>query len=224
MASIPSKEDLQRMQIPTRSQLTTKYNPVRNYLMVIPLPDQNMTTGGLHLPDRHTIEVLEGHVVEKGPLCSAEIEVGDCITWIKSTAVKCEWDETIPHEVILLVPESGVLMRIPNRVLTLVLKGELLSETGVEIPSGWSLRAGNVFVRRIDMVFNEDTDQFEKPGKFDVGRDIKDYLCVIEKSKLQSAEEVAQEAFDNGFVPEETCMHGVHLSKDCAECDNGDDN
>lgn len=111
---ITSREDLQRLQIPKRSDVPTMYGPVGDYLMVVPLPDQNVTDGGLVLPDRHVVRYNEGHIVEMGPRCTLEFQIGDCVTWNQNT----EYALSIENVKFILVREVNIFMRIPVRALT----------------------------------------------------------------------------------------------------------
>lgn len=108
-----SREDLLRAAVPVRSDLPTKYHPVKNYLMVIPLPDQGQSEGGLVLPDRSRITYNEGHIVEKGRLCSNQFNVGDCITWNQSGEYRLE----IEGVKFVLLEEANVLLFIPKAEL-----------------------------------------------------------------------------------------------------------
>lgn len=102
----------QRERIPSRSDVPTLYRPVAGYLMVKRLDDISKV-GSIVLPDTRTISLDEGHVIEKGPACTKEFALGDCVFWSSAA----DWSMNIDGIRFVLVPESAVLMRIPREVL-----------------------------------------------------------------------------------------------------------
>lgn len=108
-----TREDILRAAIPKREDVPTLYEPVQDYFMIVPLPEQTATGGGLLLPDRHTIVYNEGHIVQKGPLCSKLYDIGDCVTWNQHSEFKVAADD-VPF---VLLKEGAVLMRIPRAKL-----------------------------------------------------------------------------------------------------------
>lgn len=105
-------DQIAREKIPLRSDLPTAYHPLHDLLMVIPIPDIGQI-GSIILPSKHTIQLNEGHVVEKGPRCGEQIGIGDCITWDSNSEYRMNVDGTP----FILVRESCVTMNIPQREL-----------------------------------------------------------------------------------------------------------
>lgn len=102
-------EQKQREQIPTISEIPTAYRPLKNLLMVIPLPDIEKI-GSIILPNRSTLTMNEGHVVALGPESKSGIEVGDCVVWDENTENKMEIDGVK----FLLVADVCCILRIPK--------------------------------------------------------------------------------------------------------------
>lgn len=105
-------DQIVREKIPSRTDLPTAYHPLHDLLMVIPIPDINKV-GSIILPDRATIVLNEGHVIEKGPRCGDQIGVGDCITWDSNSEYRMNVDGTP----FILVRESCVTMYISRKEL-----------------------------------------------------------------------------------------------------------
>lgn len=108
-----SREDIMRAQVKTRAQIPTAYHPNLNHLMVIPLDEQDVSEGGIHLPNQSRIVYNEGHVVERGPQCVGKIMPGDCTMWNPHTQVVMN----IEGVRFILVPETQILMYIPKHEL-----------------------------------------------------------------------------------------------------------
>lgn len=108
-------ENDDRKKIPSIDDVPTKYRPLHGLLMVIPLPAIDKI-GQIVLPDRSQIILNEGHVVARGPSCTKQIEIGDCITWEKQTETRMSIDNVD----FILVNEATVIMKIPSESL----KGE----------------------------------------------------------------------------------------------------
>lgn len=100
-------DQLAREKVPSRADLPTKYHPLTNLLMVIPIPSLDKI-GSLYLPEKSRIVMNEGHVIEKGPLCTESISVGDCITWDQNSEYRLDIDGVK----FVLVKESSVTMHI----------------------------------------------------------------------------------------------------------------
>lgn len=110
----PSREDMLRMTIPTIEGCPTLYRPVQNFLMILPLPDQGKSEGGIILPDRSRITYSEGHIIAKGPTCVLSgFELGTCVTWPQHQ----EYKVSIEGYTFVLIGEGVVLMAIPREVL-----------------------------------------------------------------------------------------------------------
>lgn len=73
-------DQLKRESIPQHSDLGTDYEPLGNYLMVIPIPDPEKI-GEIILPERAKIQQCEGHIVAVGEGVPTRYEVGDFVTW-----------------------------------------------------------------------------------------------------------------------------------------------
>lgn len=108
MTPKPPSDDEKRNIIPKRSDLPTRYHPVGNNLMVIPLPDIERV-GELVLPERARYVLNEGHIIEVGPSCREKWDVGDCVTW----EVNSEYRFDIEGSKFVLISEGSVQMRIP---------------------------------------------------------------------------------------------------------------
>jgi co-chaperonin GroES (HSP10) len=108
-----SREDLMRASIPTIDTCPTLYRPTKNILMIVPLPDQGRSEGGLILPDRARITYNEGHIVAMGPTCILKWDLGDCVTWPQHEETKVE----IEGYKFVLITETGIFMRIPKAAL-----------------------------------------------------------------------------------------------------------
>lgn len=105
-------DQIAREKIPLRSDLPTAYHPYHDLLMVIPIPDINQV-GSIILPSKHSIKLNEGHIVEKGPRCSEQLGVGDCICW----DVNSEYRMNVDDVPFINVRESCVTMYIPRKEL-----------------------------------------------------------------------------------------------------------
>lgn len=97
-----------RQVVPERKDVPTQYHPCQDLIMVIPLPTITKV-GTIILPESSVINLNEGHIVEKGPRCSDQFEVGDCITWDTNSEYRMKVDGTP----FILVRESVISMRIP---------------------------------------------------------------------------------------------------------------
>lgn len=104
-----------RENIPTRDQIPTAYKPLRNFVMVVPLPFPEKM-GQIVLPDNNSFkaDACEGHVVDKGPKVSDEVGIGDCVTFEKPMAVGMELED---GSKFLLLPETSLILRIPAEIL-----------------------------------------------------------------------------------------------------------
>lgn len=109
-----NEDQLKREKIPSRADLPTKYHPCANLLMVIPLADIKQV-GNIILPERAAIQLNEGHIVEKGPMCSDgyDLNVGDCVCWDVQSEIRMNVDG-VPF---ILVRESSITMKIPRTEL-----------------------------------------------------------------------------------------------------------
>lgn len=103
-----SEEQKAREAVPHRSDLPTLYQPCKQLLMVIPLPCIK-NVGSIILPDRATITLNEGHIVQKGPLCSDQFTEGECVTWDAQSEYRME----IEGVKFILVAEPNIIMKIP---------------------------------------------------------------------------------------------------------------
>lgn len=117
-------EQLQREKIPTIEEVPTQYRPLKNLLMVVPLPDIEKV-GQIFIPQRSTLTMNEGHVVAIGPECGKGIEVGDCVTWDENTENKM----VIDGVKFLLVADVCCVMRIPKADLESAADARLAQET-----------------------------------------------------------------------------------------------
>lgn len=103
-------DQIKREQIPQRSDLATQYSPLLDNLMVIPLPDVT-NFGSIILPNKHQIQLNEGHVVAKGPLCSDTISIGSCVLWAAHAETRFSTDDD--NGKFVIVAEPNVPMFIP---------------------------------------------------------------------------------------------------------------
>lgn len=111
-----TEDQKKRENIPDPTKLGTQYRPMRNLVMVQMLPDVQQI-GKIHLPTQNSIkaDACEGHVLFKGPKCSEELEIGDCVTFEKQYAVGFELDGGGAD--FTLIPESAIVLRIPHETL-----------------------------------------------------------------------------------------------------------
>lgn len=108
-----TEDQIKRVKIPNRSDLKTDYHPRGNFVMILPLPDITQI-GQILLPNRSTIRLNEGHVLEVGPMAQdAGLKPGDCVTWDLNTENRMDVDG-VPF---LLVADSCILMVIPRAEL-----------------------------------------------------------------------------------------------------------
>lgn len=105
---IKTKDDLEREQIPSRDSLPTLYQPCGNLLMCIPLRTPEKI-GSIVIPGMAQKPLSEGHIVEKGPLCSDNFAVGDCIVWDENSEYKMNVDGVR----FVLVGEPNITLKIP---------------------------------------------------------------------------------------------------------------
>lgn len=105
-------DQIKRETIPSRADIPTAFHPCHDLFMVVPVPDITKV-GTIFLPDRASITLNEGHIVEKGPLCSERFDVGDCVTWDTNSEYRMEVDGVK----FILVRESVINMRIPRKEL-----------------------------------------------------------------------------------------------------------
>lgn len=113
MEDEPQLSDQEKREvIPTRESLPSMFHPCHNLLMCIPVPGITKI-GTIILPDTATITLNEGHVVEKGPLCSEHIGIGDCVTW----DVQSEYRLEVDGVKFILVKENCITMVIPRAEL-----------------------------------------------------------------------------------------------------------
>jgi len=103
-----SEDQKKREIIPTRDSLKTQYHPLSQLLMVVPIPGITKV-GNIILPEKSTIQMNEGHIVEKGPKCTENVQVGDCVTWDQNSEYRLDVDGVK----FVLVNESSCTMRIP---------------------------------------------------------------------------------------------------------------
>lgn len=113
-----NKDQEAREIVPSRSDLPTAYHPCHNFLMVVPLPTIT-TIGTIILPEQSEIRLNEGHIVEKGPLCTDNMNVGDCVTWDAQSEYRMRIDD-VPF---ILVKESSITMFIPVKELLPLTEG-----------------------------------------------------------------------------------------------------
>lgn len=85
-------DQIKREKIPTRSALTTLYQPCMDLLMIIPIPDITQV-GKIILPNKSHVQANEGHVIAKGPLCSDNIKVGACVLWDEHSEMRYSTDD-----------------------------------------------------------------------------------------------------------------------------------
>lgn len=104
-----SREDILREKIPTRADVPTLYEPEKNMLMVVPLPEQG-AVGDIVLPDRSRITYNEGHIVACGPAANPRFKIGDCVTWNTHS----EYRMGIETAKFVLIADGEILMRIPK--------------------------------------------------------------------------------------------------------------
>lgn len=104
-----SKEETLRDQIPSIEQVKTRYRPIQNDLLIIPLPEQSQTAAGIILPDRSKIVYDEGHIVAMGEQVKEPFSLGDCVTWNRTDANVFE-DEGSAK--LVLLNANNVLMKI----------------------------------------------------------------------------------------------------------------
>lgn len=107
------EDQLKREKIPRLRDLPTKYRPLHQFVMVVPLPDV-VQYGGIILPDRSHIQMSEGHVVAKGRMVTDEVGIGDCLVWNPTEEVRCKCDDDTEF---VLIPESAITLRIPMKEL-----------------------------------------------------------------------------------------------------------
>lgn len=111
MNPVKSKDQIKREKIPTIADVPTLYRPLKNMMIVIPLPEIDKV-GNIIIPEKARVTMNEGHVVALGPQVK-EIEIGDCITW----------DETADNKMIIdgvefaLISEASCAMVIKKSSL-----------------------------------------------------------------------------------------------------------
>lgn len=108
-----TREDDLREKIPTIEAVPTLYRPSHNFLMIVPLPEQDRSEGGLWLTEKSKIKYYEGHVVAKGPRCSDQYGIGDCVTYPQSA----EYLLQVEDVKFVLVIEPEILMSISKMFL-----------------------------------------------------------------------------------------------------------
>jgi co-chaperonin GroES (HSP10) len=120
-------DELVRNVIPTRQDIPTRYHPCGRYLMVKKL-NEISKVGLIELPDRHRIQLDEGHIVESGPQCVASYGQGDCVFWNMHTDISMEIDGVR----FSILHEDQVIMRIPaDELRAAAERGELPSDSGI---------------------------------------------------------------------------------------------
>lgn len=117
-------EQQKREQIPTIDDVPTLYRPLKNLLMIKPMPDI-VKIGNIIIPNGTRIEMNEGHVLALGPECTAGIEIGDCVTWDGNTENSMEIDGVK----FLLVAQVCCVMSIPKAELEKAAAARLAEET-----------------------------------------------------------------------------------------------
>lgn len=127
-----SKEDHLREVIPSIQDVPTLYRPVRDFVMVVPLPDQSKV-GEIILPDRSHVVYNEGHVVALGPNCSPNIRIGDCIFWSQHS----EYQMQIEKSKFVLLQENNVLMKISAQELQAGTEGGRNDSEAEEFHKNW---------------------------------------------------------------------------------------
>lgn len=105
-------DQLEREQIPSLADIPTQYRPTRTLVMVKPL-ESIKQVGSIHLPQGSELIMNEGHVLAKGSLVSADIQIGDCVTWDNHSEHRMKIDDVR----FVLVQEHAIIMKIPNTVL-----------------------------------------------------------------------------------------------------------
>lgn len=108
-----TREDELRENIPSIEDVPTLYRPSHSFLMIVPLPEQDRTEGGIFLTEKSRQRYYEGHVVAKGPRCSDQYNLGDCVTYPQSAEYLLEVEKVK----FTLVMESEVLMFISRAAL-----------------------------------------------------------------------------------------------------------
>lgn len=106
------EDQLNREKVPTLEDVPTLYRPTKNYLMIVPLPTIGKV-GSIIIPDRVQVALNEGHIVAKGPRCTDEVGIGDCVTWDSSQEFRMEIDGVK----FLVLSEGEVCMSIPFQSL-----------------------------------------------------------------------------------------------------------
>lgn len=110
--STNAEDKAAREKVPERGDVPTKYHPCQDLLMVVPLPTITKV-GSIILPQSSVINLNEGHIIEKGPRCSDQFTVGDCITWDVNSEFRMKVDDVA----FILVRESVISMKIPHSEL-----------------------------------------------------------------------------------------------------------
>lgn len=101
-------DEEKRNKIPLIENLATRYRPVGNYLMIVPLPDLEKI-GRIHLPQTARMTYNEGHIVAVGQTVPVHFEIGDCVSWSEHTEVGVEADDKTKF---CLVQAQNIILQI----------------------------------------------------------------------------------------------------------------
>lgn len=195
-----SREDKMRMEIADIKDVPTAYRPVQNFLMIVSLPNQGKSDGGILLPNGSRVEYNEGHIVAKGPNCVLTFALGDCVTWAPHQASKL----VIEDVEFIILSETQVLMYIPVTTLQEMKRRyagacEHCNETGGHHKPTCPCHeqnAGNIYA-----AFASEESNQPKPTR---EQEEEHYRILSEQDKAESLspEEVATELDDLGVKPD----------------------
>ena len=94
----------------TPSASNADYSPVRDFILLRPEIEPDITEGGIVIPDQSRRTLNEGEIIKIGPECSAELKVGHHVVFSAASEYKLMMPD---GTLVLVVSESNLILTRP---------------------------------------------------------------------------------------------------------------